>query len=135
MQKLILSKYGNVSWISRVYQLPLELAEWNGHFLADQECAWEVYDGSESITSQNRPFLIHQLDLGNVLYFKRIEKKLSLYGDRRFNLDFLIKIQREKDLEIYVSDHFYTRIAQEPDSNDNTWKTSVLKTVRFISLI
>jgi hypothetical protein len=131
VQKLVLSKYGNVSWISKIYQIPLELAEWNGHFLTDHECAWEVYDGSEPIVTKNRAFLIHQLDLGNVLYFKKIEKNVSLYGDRRFNLDFLVKIQREQDMEIYISEHFYTRLAADPDSNDNKWKDSILKTVIF----
>jgi hypothetical protein len=132
VQKLVLSTYGDVPWISRIYQLPLEFAEWNGHFLTDHECAWEIYDGSESIVTKNHAFLIHQLDLGNVLYFQKIEKKVSLYGDRRFNLDFLVKIQREQDMEIYISENFYTRLAVDPDSNDNTWKESVLKTVIFI---
>lgn len=131
---MVLSKYGNIPWISRVYQLPLDLAEWNGHFLSDPTCAWEIYDGSESIVSQNHAFLIHQLDLGNILYLKKVENEVALYGERRFNLDFLIKIQREQGLEIYVSDNFYTRLASEPDLKDDKWKNSVLKTVIITNL-
>ena len=102
IQKLVLSKYGCVPWISRMYQLPLEFTEWNGHFVSDHECAWEIFDGSESIVTQNHAFLIHQLDIGTVFYFKKIEKIAALYGGRRFTLDFLIRISREQDLEIYL---------------------------------
>ena len=103
MQKLVLSKYGNVDWISRIYKLPLELSEWNGHFLTDRNSAWQVYDGSESIVSRNHAFLLHQLDLGNIIFLRRIKDQMSLYGNRRFSLDFFIKIVSGDNLEeIYV---------------------------------
>eukprot|EP00850_Spirogloea_muscicola_P021034 SM000234S07894 [mRNA] locus=s234:175280:179850:+ [translate_table: standard] len=107
--------YGQPNWMQPTYDLSTQLPALIGDYQLRQQSGQNNF--IDTIVVDSLPAIVRMLETGPKIAQKYIEAS-ALYSGRKFDLRYLVLLRSLDPLELFVSDVFWARLANNPYNVD-----------------